>query len=252
MNEFVWLLIISLAAMIGGAATGAWLRNRLPGHHLNDQAASVIKSGVGLISTLAALILGLLISTAKISYDSTASQVSQISSDLVLGDQLLSAYGPAANNAREALREQARVLANSIWTEGDRPQYQGFAASDAWKRLSAALDELPNTTDQQRNLRKQIDDVASRSTQARLRLFAEAGSELPTPFLVLLVFWLAVIFASSSILGTTNPTVMAFVFLFALSAAGALFLIAELNTPFSGLLKLPRSHISQALSPLSK
>ena len=59
MNESVWLLIISLAAMIGGAAIGAWLRARLPGHHLNDQAASVIKSGVGLISTLAALDSGL-------------------------------------------------------------------------------------------------------------------------------------------------------------------------------------------------
>ena len=252
MTESVWILIISLGAMMGGVALGSWLRDRLPGHHLNDQASSVIKSGVGLISTLAALILGLLISTAKISYDSTASQVGQIASDLVLADQLLSGYGPAASGAREALRQQSEALANSIWADVGKPSHHGFVASDAWTRFSAAIDQLPNTTDLQRNLKKQIDDVVSRSAQARIRLYSGAGSTLPAPFLALLIFWLAVIFASYSILGAINLTVMSFVFLFAFSAAGALFLIAELNTPFRGLLKLPRAEISQALAPLSK
>ena len=109
------IFIISLVAMTGGAAIGSWLRDRLPEHHLADRPASVIKSGMGLISTLAALILGLLISTAKISYDLTASQISQIASDLVLLNQLLSEYGPAASGAREALRNQSEALANSIW-----------------------------------------------------------------------------------------------------------------------------------------
>jgi hypothetical protein len=249
-SESVWLLIISLGAMIGGVAVGSWLRERLPGHHLNDQATSVIKSGVGLISTLAALILGLLISTAKISYDSTASQLSQISSDLVLLDQLLAGYGSPAQGARQALREQSEALARSIWSEAGRPQHHAFVASDAWRRFSAAIDQLPNTTDQQRSLRKQIDDIVGRSAQARIHLYSDTGNALPTPFLVLFIFWLVVIFASYSMLGAINPTVMGFVFLFALSAAGALFLIAELNTPFSGLLKLPQSQISQALPPL--
>ena len=105
--------------MLGGVAVGSWLRHRLPEHHLTDQATGIIKSGVGLISTLAALILGLLISTAKISYDSTATQVNQITSDLVLLDQLLATYGPAAHEAREALRKQSEALASGIWAEAD-------------------------------------------------------------------------------------------------------------------------------------
>jgi hypothetical protein len=238
--------------MIGGVTAGSWLRDRLPEHHLNDQATGVIKSGVGLISTLSALILGLLISTAKISYDSTASQLSLISSDLILLDQLLAGYGPAGDGAREALREQSAALASGIWAGAGKPRHHVFAASDAWKRLSVAIDQLPNATDQQRSFRKQIDEVVSRSVQARIRLFSDAGSKLPAPFLVLLVFWLAVIFASYSVLGAMNPTVMGFVALFALSSAGALFLIAELNSPFGGLLKLPEAQISQALAPLSK
>jgi hypothetical protein len=251
-SESVWLLIISLGAMTGGVAVGSWLRGRLPEHHLNDQATGVIKSGVGLISTLAALILGLLISTAKISYDSTASQLSQISSDLVLLDEMLSGYGQPADGARRSLRELSGTLANGIWIEASKPRRRAFVTTDAWRRFAVALDQLPNATDQQRSLRKQIDDVVSRSAQARLHLHSDAGGTLPAPFLVLLVFWLAVIFASYGILGPMNPTVRGFMFLFALSSAGALFLIAELNTPFSGLLKLPEAEISQALSPLSR
>jgi hypothetical protein len=250
-SESVWILISSLGAMLGGVAVGSWLRHRLPEHHLTDQATGIIKSGVGLISTLAALILGLLISTAKISYDSTATQVNQITSDLVLLDQLLATYGPAAHEAREALRKQSEALASGIWAEADKRTHRAFVASEAWKHFSAAMDELPASTDQQRNLRKQIDDVVSRSAQARLRLFSDAGGALPMPFLALLIFWLTIIFASYSILAAMNLTVKVFVFLFALSAAGALFLISELNSPFSGLLKLPKTQLSQALAPLS-
>ena len=252
MSESVWILIISLGAMIGGAAIGSWVRDRLPEHHLADRPAGVIKSGMGLISTLAALILGLLISTAKISYDSTASQVSQIASDLVLLDQLLSEYGPSASVAREALRDQSHALANTIWAAAGKPQHHAFATSDAWRRFSIAMDGLPNSTDQQRNLRKQIDEVLSRAAQARIRLFSESGSTLPMPFLLLVVFWLTIIFAGYSILGEMNLTVKVFVLLFALSSAGALFLISELNSPFSGLLRLSPVQISQALAPLSK
>ncbi len=207
---------------------------------------------MGLISTLAALILGLLISTAKISYDSTASQVSQIASDLVLLDQLLSEYGPSASAAREALRDQSEALATGIWGAASKPRHPAFAATDAWRRFSIAMDQLPNSTEQQRSLRKQIDEVVSRAAQARIRLFSDSGSTLPMPFLGLLVFWLTIIFAGYSILGEMNLTVKVFVFLFAMSSSGALFLISELNSPFSGLLRLSPVQISQALAPLAK
>ena len=179
---------------------------------------------MGLISTLAALILGLLISTAKISYDSTASQVIQIASDLVLLDQLLSEYGQSASGARGALRDQSEALATGIWDAASKPLHPAFAASDAWKYRCESTFRF--RTDQQRSLRKQIDEVVSRAAQARIRLFSNSGSALPIPFLGLLIFWLTIIFASYSILGEMNPTVKVFVLLFAMSSSSALFLIS--------------------------
>jgi hypothetical protein len=222
MNESIWVLLISLGSMLGGVVIGSWLRKRLPEHHLTDPATGIIKSGVGLISTLAALILGLLISTAKISFDSTATQVNEITADLVLLDQLLATYGPPSQELRQVLRDKSATLADRIWSQKGSGRPKAFVASDDWKLFFTALDQLPNSTDQQRNLRREIDDSINRGAQARLRLFAEAGGALPTPFLALLILWLTIIFASYSFLGAINPTVMVFVFLFALSSAGGL------------------------------
>jgi hypothetical protein len=81
--------------------------------------------------------------------------------------------------------------------------------------------------------------------QTRLLLFTETGNSIPRPFLVILVFWLTIIFASFSLFARLNLTVIAALFLFALLAAGALFLILEMSQPFNGLMA-----ISSALGPL--
>lgn len=248
MNSSIQVLLVAIVCMLAGVTIGTWLRGKLPEHHLSDDAASVIKSGVGLLSTLSALILGLLISTAKVSYDSTATQINQIAADMIVADQLLSQFGEAGTEARKDLRAQAATLADAIWATSRLDAGRSFSASGAWMKLSAALQQLPNATEDQRVLRKEIGDVISRSAQARIRIFADAGGALPIPFVALLIAWLTVIFASYSLLGAMNSTVRVFVFLFALSAAGALFLISELNTPFSGLLQIPKSHIARALS----
>jgi hypothetical protein len=247
-NSFA-VLAVSLGFMLAGAYIGSWLRERLPEHHLNQESAAVVRTGVGLISTMAALILGLLISTAKIAYDSTATEVNKITAELVLVDQLLGQYGSDAGAAREALRGAAKLVAQSMWTGEDRLS-GAFVPTEAAAKLSMALQSLPNQTETEHYRRKQIDDAVTRISQSRLRIFAESGAQLPLPFLAILIFWLTTIFASYSLFGQMNPTAIAFVFLFALSSSGALFLIAELNTPFQGILQLPRATIEGVLAPL--
>jgi hypothetical protein len=96
----------------------------------------------------------------------------------------------------------------------------------------------------------QITEAAKSLTQLRLLLFAQSGGSIPAPFLVILVFWLAIIFASFSLFGPMNTTVLAFTFLFAVSAAGAIFLIYELNSPFTGMLQISKTPMLDALGVL--
>jgi hypothetical protein len=81
-------------------------------------------------------------------------------------------------------------------------------------------------------------------------LFTESGNLIPAPFLAILVFWLVIIFASFSLFSELNPTVFAFLALFALSASCALFLILELSQPFSGLMAISSAPLREALAPL--
>ena len=73
------------------------LRRVLPEHHLSQNSQKVIRLGVGLIGTIAALVLGLLIAAAKSSFDTQSTQITQITADIILLDNLLAAYGPEAS-----------------------------------------------------------------------------------------------------------------------------------------------------------
>src|SRR5271154_1023119 len=96
---------IVFACTFGGALVGMTLRALLPEHHLNAETKEVIKLGTGLIATLSALVLGLLIASAKSSFDAQRTGFQQLSANIVLLDRLLARYGPETKDVRGSLRD---------------------------------------------------------------------------------------------------------------------------------------------------
>ena len=88
--------------------------------------------------------------------------------------------------------------------------------------------------------------------QARLLLFEQSGRSIPMPFLVLLIFWVSVIFMSFGLFAPHNATVVATLFLCALSVSGAIFLIMELDQPFSGVVKISSAPLRNAINNIDK
>jgi hypothetical protein len=250
MSNAVELSFIVLCFMLVGTAVGTWLRRRLPTEHLSEEAGSVVKLGVGLIATLSALVLGLLIASAKSSFDLKTNELNQITADAVLIDQLLAEYGPETRPIRERLRTGMRSMAESLWSEGDEAISRTFTPSAAGLETYRLINSLPADSDLRRALSSQAAEAAKHLTQMRLLLFAQSGPAIPIPFLVTLAFWLAIIFASFSLFGPSNATVFTFTFLFAISAAGAIFLICQLSNPFTGLLQIPKDNVVNALAVL--
>jgi hypothetical protein len=244
--------LICLGFILAGTFVGVWLRSRLPEHHLSKESESVVKLGVGLIATLSALVLGLLISSAKSTYDARVSEVNQITANIIMIDQLLSEYGPDSRPAREQLRSSVQGMVEKMWREGNdnSPKSSAFTPTSAGVETWRLVHSLPTQTELQRSLSSQITEAANSLSQLRLLLFAQSGGSIPLPFLVILVFWLAIIFASFSLFGPMNATVLSFTVLFALSAAGAIFLIYELNNPFSGILQISRTAMLDVLGVL--
>jgi hypothetical protein len=249
-------LLISLlvfALIIGGALAGVVVRPLLSDEHLHPDSRDVVKMATGLIGTLAALVLGLLIASAKSSFDQKTNQVRQMTATVILLDDLLAQYGSEATPVRNLLRLSIPPLANRIWHEQKLPagkpvRFESSAESLAFEN---ELERLSPKDDAQRSLQSRAVQAFTEGAQIRLQLFAQAGGSIPVPFLIILVFWLSAIFVSFTLFARTNLVVMASLFVCALSFACAIFLVLELDNPFTGLMGISSATLRSALLPLN-
>jgi Protein of unknown function (DUF4239) len=235
---------------LGGILLGTLLRRALPKHHLSEDSQNVVRLGVGLIGTIAALVLGLLIAAAKSSYDTQSTQITQITADIILLDKLLAEYGPEARPIREQMRNIIAPLADRLWREKQVSTATPFELSGSSETAYLAIQSLSPQNDLQRSLQARAAQLSTDLVQTRLILFAESANVIPTPFLAILVLWIVIIFASFSLFSDLNVTVFTCLFLFALSTSCAIFLILELSKPFSGLMMISSEPLRHALGPL--
>lgn len=244
---------IVFGCVFGSALLGMALRRVLPEHHLATESKDVVKVGVALIATMAALVLSLLLSSAKSSFDTRNQEFAQMAANVVLLDRLLAHYGAAAKPARQSLRGAVEAMLGEIWPDENFHPTNLAPASTAPEALYEMVQSLAPQSDLQRSLQAQALATATNLAQARWLLFAQATeSAIPLPFLVVLVFWLCVIFASFGLFAPGNPTVISTLGVCALSVAGAIFLILELAMPFAGVIRVSSAPLHGALAHLGQ
>jgi hypothetical protein len=252
MNDLLISLLV-FVIIFGGALIGMAVRPLLSEEHLHSDSKDVVKMATGLIGTLTALVLGLLIASAKSSFDQKTGQVKQLAATIILLDDLLAQYGPEAAPVRLRLRQSIAPLADRIWHEEKIPaagKSVHFESSSEASAFENDLERLSPNNDEQRSLRSRAIQAFTEGAKIRLQLFTQAGGSIPTPFLVILVFWLSAIFVSFTLFARTNLVVMMSLFVCALSFACAIFLVLELDDPFTGLMGISSAALRDALLPL--
>src|ERR1700688_4319440 len=214
--------LLAFAIIFGGAVLGVLLRPLLSESHLQPDSKDVVRMATGLIGTLAALVLGLLIASANSSFDQKTNQVRQLTATIILLDDLLAQYGPEAAPLRTLLRQGIPPLANRIWQEEQSPtgKLVHFESSAESLAFENQLERLSPGNDTQRSLQARAIQTFTEAAQIRLQLFARTGGSIPVPFLVIVGFWLGAIFVSATLYARTNRVVMASLFVCALSFAG--------------------------------
>lgn len=250
------LAIASIVFMcvFGSALLGLFLRITLPEHHLSEDSTGVVKLGTGLLATLAALVLGLLIASAKTSFDKIKDEVTQAAAKVVQLDRTLAHYGPETREARDLLRNAVASAIELIFSK----EGSGLAKLDAPERLArmeqiqTKLRELAPRNDVQRALQSRALELSNDLAQMRWLLIAQGEGAIPTPFLVVLVLWLGIIFAGFGLLSAKNATVVAILVVCALSVSGAIFLIEEMDRPLEGLMRISGAPLRNALSHLGQ
>jgi hypothetical protein len=244
---------IVFACVFAGALFGMFLGRVLPKEHLSPDAKDVIKVSMAMIATLAALVLGLLTASAKSSLDDKEGEVKNWAAQIVLLDRTLAEYGPETAGVRDLIKQTLAARISQIWPEqGTALTFDAVARGGGVEDVQRKLLELTPQTDAQRWLQSQALTISSTMAATRLSALQQLASSIQWPFMAILVFWLAVIFASFGLFAPRNALVTAALFVAALSVAGSIYLILEMDQPYSGLIKISSAPVKAALAQLGK
>lgn len=239
-----------------GALIGMWVRTALPLHHVDAESKDTIKVTIGLIATMTALVLGLVTASAKSSFDAVDDAVKQAATEVLVLDRTLARFGPETKEIRNHLHRAVSARVDTIWPEGAaRPINLDPIRSGAMstsERLAEAIRALKPNDDAQRALQSRALDLSEALLQARWLVVSSSETRVPGPFLIIMIFWLTVTFMSFGLFAPRNATVVAALFLSALSVACALFLVLEMGAPFEGLLKVSEEPLRQALQHMNQ
>jgi len=245
---------IVFACTLGGVLLGMWLRTILPEQHLNNESRDTVRLGAGLIATMTALVLGLVTASAKSSFDTMSTTVKTTAIDILTLDRLLARYGSETREIRGTLQDITASRVDMIWPQGSsRPTaVDPLGTAAAAEGIADRVRGLMSRDDSQRALQSQALALIESVLRTRWLVYASGGSSIPLPFLVVLLFWLTITFASFGLFAPRNATVITVLFVCALSVGGAVFLIAEMDGPFGGVLKVSAEPLRYTLAHLNQ
>jgi hypothetical protein len=245
---------IVLAVVFGGALVGIRIRRHLPDHHVKDDSKDIVKLAIGVVATMSALVLGLMVSSAKGSFDRMGDELTQAAATIVQLDRTLAEYGPETLETRRKLHRNFQMVSEAL--VGQDPsllaKLRAPAVGGRIEDVAAGIRALVPRGDDQRDLRARAATLVDAVSANRWLLLLQQHDSISTPLLVVVVTWLSLIFLGFGMLSPPrNPTVIAALFLCALSVSGAIFIILEMDDPVTGMVRISDVPMRKALAILN-
>jgi hypothetical protein len=237
-----------LVVVFGSAMIGRLIRRKLPESHLSDETKAVVTLSTGVIGTLTALVLGLLIATASTTFNTRNQEITTLAAKVIRLDRLLRRYGPDADDERERLRNYLTMKLEDLFPKGHaKPVLENpktiVLFEDLEDRLSAMEGQSP-----QRWLLSHALSVTTEIAEVRWRLIEQDVIGIPVPVLLVVVFWLCLLFVSFGLFSPRNTTATVALFFCAIAVALAIQTILDLSRPFEGVVRVSDKPLRHALN----
>lgn len=246
------IALLVFICCFGAALIGLYIR--LPPHHLDSDFKDTVRLVTALIATMSALVLGLLISSANTTYETQAAELQQMSTDIAQLDRMLVLYGPETRELQDFVRKALTAAHQRIWP-ADRSQPVNLDPLLVQTQSDAFYQKLLNLTPKTAAQTRAQDaawQLASSITQLRVLIYEQRGGSISWPLLTVLIFWVSVLFLGFGLFSRTHVTLIVVLIVGAMSVAGAIFLILELNQPYAGLIRLSDAPIRSAIESLER
>jgi hypothetical protein len=240
--------LLVFVCVFGAALLGMRLSGLMPREHLDDSSKDVVRGGMAVVATMVALVLGLLVASAKGYFDTQTNEITQLSSDAVLLDRMYAHYGPEAAPLRTALKTNVVQIAQVMWSTSDAAP-QTTRAVNA-EPLYDATEKLSATTDEQRTIKAQAIALMIEVGRLRWLMYAQRQTHIPGALLLALIVWLTLVSLSGGLFARPNPTVICAFFASAFSVASAVWLIMEMYMPYSGFIRVSDAPVRAALAAM--
>lgn len=244
----ITLTLIAFGCVSVSVVLGARGYSLLAEEHRNPEAKEVVRLGMGLVGTTVALVLGLLIGSAKNFYDTQNSEMTSIAATAIFLDRLLVHYGPETKEARDLLR-------GAIVSQLDRSQRKSnwdepyFASGEP---IFDKIQALSPQNDRQRSLQTQALALMTKLGQTHWLMVEQRTSSVPMPLLAMLIFWLILLFTSFGLFVRPNAAIVVSQMISALAVCGAIFLILEMYQPNLGLVHTDDAVLRSTLLQLGR
>jgi hypothetical protein len=248
----ITISLITFACTFGSALVGTYIRSALPPAHLSKESQDVVRLGMGLVATMTALLLGLVTAAARSSFDSHDAAVRNSAANILTVDRHLARYGPETKATRELIRRAVAFQLETTFAANGPGGFNEFPSSPPVEDVENQILALSPGTDAQRWFKAEALKLSDEILKTRWRILGSRGGSIPRPFLVVVVFWLTVTFASFGLYAPRNATVVAVLFVSTLSVAAAVFLIIELDGPFDGVIRVSSEPLRYAIGILGR
>jgi hypothetical protein len=234
------------------AMLGMLIRRKLPKSHLDDETKSVATLSMGVVGTLTALVLGLLIATANSTFNTRNEEITVIAAKVIQLDRLPRRYGPEADDERDLLRRYMAMRLQDLFPQGGaKPVFQNPRTITLFEELEDRLAAMEGRSTQQRWLLSQAQALTTDLTEVRWLLVEQEVLGIPVPVLLVVLFWLCLLFMSFGLFSPPNATITMVLFLCAVAVAGAIQTILDLSRPFEGVVRVSGQPLRHALDVIN-
>lgn len=254
MSSITWALITG-CCIISGGLIGSRLSKLVPLHHMTSDSKDIMKIASGMIGTLVALVLGLLVASAKNAYDTVNAESVEAGSRILYLDHTLDRYGPEMDPVRKQMKDSLSAGVQRMWPN-ERNGLTGTQALEAgisgMDKVRSMLDDVTPATEKQKRLLAEAQSLADQMQQSRWLAIEQQQNTLPTTFLIILICWLTMLFTCVGLFAPHNTTVFFVLIFCAVSFSTAIFLIVELSRPLDGTMKISSAPMRNVLSHLGQ
>ena len=241
---------IASACLLAAVGFGTWLGRSLPAESLSPESKNTVTLAMGMVATMAALLLGLLVNSAKTAYDTTRGQVMQKASKYALLDRVLAIYGPPGAEVRGKLHAVIEAETRRLWPAPADIPVQSKHDERMGNALYVALLRLEARDDAERALKAQAVSLALELGGLVALMEAESTTSIPKPMLSVVTLWLMIIFIGFSVIAPPNSAAICALIASASCSAGAIYLLLDLHRPFEGLMRVSSEPMKDVLRQL--